>query len=111
MLGNWRKIDFYSSLRLSLVYNLRLKTVHSLSLTGIISFYLGCSIKRYDDRWSLKHFDVDDFARTSRADFIGRKWLYRDMEELMENSSYRGLLLVGSPGSGKTAFVSKFTLF
>ena len=106
MLGNWRKIDFYSSLRLSLVYNLRLKTVHSLSLTGIISFYLGCSIKRYDDRWSLKHFDVDDFARTSRADFIGRKWLYRDMEELMENSSYRGLLLVGSPGSGKTAFVS-----
>ena len=106
MLGNWRKIDFYSSLRLSLVYNLRLKTVHSLSLTGVISFYLGCSIKRYDDRWSLKHFDVDDFARTSRADFIGRKWLYRDMEELMENSSYRGLLLVGSPGSGKTAFVS-----
>ena len=106
MLGNWRKIDFYSSLRLSLVYNLRLKTVYSLSLTGIISFYLGCSIKRYDDRWSLKHFDFDDFATTSRADFIGRKWLYRDMEELMENSSYRGLLLVGSPGSGKTAFVS-----
>ena len=106
MLGNRRKIDFYSSLRLSLDYILRMKTFHSLSLTGIISIYLGCSIKRYDDRWSLKHFDFDDFASTSRSDFIGRKWLYRDMEDLMENSSYRGVLLVGNPGSGKTAFVS-----
>ena len=104
--GNGRKIDFYSSLRTLLYYISRLKTVHSLSLTGIISFYLGCSIKRYDDRWSLKHFDFYDFANTSRADFIGRNWLYRDMEELMENSSYRGVLLVGNPGSGKTAFVS-----
>ena len=105
-MGNWRKIDFYSYLRLWLDYVLRLKTVHSLSLTGIISFYVGCSIKRYDDRWNLKHFDFDDFAATSRADFIGRKWLYRDMEELMENSSFRGVLLIGNPGSGKTAFVS-----
>jgi len=66
----------------------------------------GCAIKRHDDQWKLKYFDFSDFVTSSRTDFIGRQWLYREMEEVMEHASSRGVLLVGNPGSGKTAFVS-----
>lgn len=111
MLGNWWKIDFYYFLCFLLVYNLRLKIVYSLFFIGIILFYLGCFIKWYDDWWSLKYFDFDDFVMIFRVDFIGRKWLYCDMEELMENLSYCGLLFVGSFGFGKIVFVLNLFCF
>ena len=63
-------------------------------------------IRRYSDQWSLKHFDFDEFAATSRKNFIGRQWLYRELEDLLEHSGKRGVMLVGNPGSGKTAFAS-----
>ena len=62
--------------------------------------------RRYSDQWSLKHFDFDEFAATSRKNFIGRQWLYRELEDLLEHSGKRGVMLVGNPGSGKTTFVS-----
>ena len=42
---------------------------------------------------------------SSRSDFTGRTWLYQEMDEVLEQTKTRGLLLIGNPGSGKTTFV------
>lgn len=42
---------------------------------------------------------------SSRKGFFGRQWLYREMNKIMEKPDARGVLLIGNPGSGKTAFV------
>ena len=42
---------------------------------------------------------------SSRSEFTGRTWLYQEMDEALEQTDTRGVLLIGNPGSGKTAFV------
>ena len=39
-------------------------------------------------------------------DFTGRRWLYDKLEHVLEQSSNHGSLIIGNPGSGKSAFVS-----
>lgn len=39
-----------------------------------------CFIQMHSDPWKLKYFDFSDFISSSRAEFIGRQWLYREME-------------------------------
>ena len=70
-----------------------------------LHFSLGCNLKQPHDLWKLKYFDFDEFITSSRAGFIGRQWLYQEMYEIMEKPGGRGILLIGNPGSGKTAFV------
>ena len=60
----------------------------------------------YDDPWKLKFFDFTDFINSSRAEFIGRQWLYQEMESVLEGTDKRGVLITGNPGSGKSAFLS-----
>ena len=57
------------------------------------------------DLWKLKYFDFSEFIMSSRKGFFGRQWLYREMYEIIEKPGARGVLLIGNPGSGKTAFV------
>lgn len=57
------------------------------------------------DLWKLKYFDFSEFIMSSRKGFFGRQWLYREMYEILEKPGARGVLLIGNPGSGKTAFV------
>ena len=71
----------------------------------VFLFALGCPVKRYDDPWKLKYFDFSEFIKSGRADFIGRQWLYQEMDEILEQTESRGVLIIGNPGSGKTAFV------
>ena len=71
---------------------------------GFVS--VGCSIQVYGDPWELKYFDFSDFINSSRTEFIGRQWLYQEMERLLENTKKRGVLITGNPGSGKSAFLS-----
>jgi len=66
----------------------------------------GCSIQVYSDQWELKYFDFSDFINSSNAEFIGRQWLYQEMESVLEHSYKRGVLITGNPGSGKSAFLS-----
>jgi len=66
----------------------------------------GCSIQVYSDQWELKYFDFSDFINSSNAEFIGRKWLYQEMESVLEHTNKRGVLITGNPGSGKSAFLS-----
>ena len=60
----------------------------------------------YSGPSELKYFNFSDFINSSRAEFIGRQWLYREMESVLEYTSKRGVLITGNPGSGKSAFLS-----
>ena len=61
----------------------------------------------YSDQWELKYFDFSDFINSSNAEFIGRQWLYQEMESVLEHTNNeRGVLITGNPGSGKSAFLS-----
>ena len=60
----------------------------------------------YGDPWKLKYFNFSDFAKSSSTEFIGRQWLYQEMEHALEHTSKRGVLITGSSGSGKSAFLS-----
>ena len=68
--------------------------------------FLGCSIQVYSDHWELKYFDFSDFLNSSNAEFIGRQWLYQEMESVLEHTYKPGVLITGNPGSGKSAFLS-----
>lgn len=68
-------------------------------------FFTGCTIKTHHDLWKLKSFDFGEFIVSSRSEFTGRTWLYQEMDEALEQTDTRGVLLIGNPGSGKTAFV------
>ena len=60
----------------------------------------------YTDQWELKYFDFGDFINSSNAEFIGRQWLYQEMESVLEQTNKRGVLITGNPGSGKSAILS-----
>ena len=66
----------------------------------------GCTLQDYNDHWELKNFDFSDFINSSKAEFIGRQWLYQEMETVLEHTQKRGVLITGNPGSGKSAFLS-----
>ncbi|XP_068732670.1 uncharacterized protein [Montipora capricornis] len=66
----------------------------------------GCTMSMYDDPWNLKFFDFTDFIKSSRAEFTGRQWLYQEMESVLEGTDARGVFITGTPGSGKSAFLS-----
>jgi len=83
----------------------RSKAFHSPLLLVLYFYFLGCAIKRYDDLWKLKYFDFSEFIKSARSDFIGRHWLYQEVEQILEQTERRGVLLIGDPGSGKTAFL------
>ena len=40
-------------------------------------------------------------------DFIGRRWLYRDVEDAFKDDSVAGVLIIGNPGTGKSAWASQ----
>ncbi|KAJ7372368.1 hypothetical protein OS493_019815 [Desmophyllum pertusum] len=78
-------------------------------LVGILdhqSYRDGCSIQMNSYPRELKYFDFSDFIKSSRAEFIGRQWLYQEMESILNHTSKRGVLITGNPGSGKSAFLS-----
>ena len=66
----------------------------------------GCTLQDYNDQWELKNFDFSDFVNSSKAEFIGRQWLYQEIETALEHTEKRGVLITGNPGSGKSAFLS-----
>ena len=60
----------------------------------------------YDDPLELKYFDFSEFINSSKTDFIGRQWLYHELELVLDDINTRGVLITGNPGTGKSAFLS-----
>ena len=60
----------------------------------------------HSDPGNLNYFSFSDFISSSRAEFIGRQWLYREMETELHHNNKLGVLITGNPGSGKSAFLS-----
>lgn len=52
---------------------------------------------------------MSDYLNTARAEnFIGRQWLYREVEDTFKiESDVFGILIMGDPGSGKSALLSQ----
>ena len=52
---------------------------------------------------------MSDYLNTARAEnFIGRQWLYREVEDTFKiGSDVSGILIMGDPGSGKSALLSQ----
>src|SRR5512141_1444795 len=44
--------------------------------------------------------------RYNAADFIGREWLVKEVTRFRDNKDGRQLIIVGEPGSGKSAFMA-----
>ena len=67
----------------------------------------GCPAE--DDRVPLetKEFNMSEYLDAARAeDFIGRQWLYREIEDAFKDEYIAGVQILGSPGSGKSALSS-----
>lgn len=51
---------------------------------------------------------MSDYLNTARAEnFMGRQWLYRELESTLLGSDVSGVLIIGDPGAGKSALSSQ----
>ena len=51
---------------------------------------------------------MSEYLDADRAkDFVGRQWLYREVEDAFEEENIAGVQIIGSPGSGKSALASQ----
>ena len=68
----------------------------------------GCPAEDASVLFETKEFNMSEYLDAERAeDFIGRQWLYREVEYAFEEENITGVQIIGSPGSGKSAFVSQ----
>lgn len=73
-------------------------------------FLIACPTENADVPFSTKEFNVTRNLNDAREGFIGRHWLYRDLESLFLNSkvnSVRGAVVIGEPGAGKSALIAQ----
>ena len=51
---------------------------------------------------------MSDYLNSARAEnFMGRQWLYREVENALLGSDVSGVLIIGDPGAGKSALSSQ----
>lgn len=56
--------------------------------------------------WRDKIINYRDLIAKSTEDFTGRRWLCQAVEDFLKTDDRRYFLLLGEPGSGKTAFMA-----
>ena len=68
----------------------------------------GCPAEDSYVPFETKEFNMSEYLDADRAkDFVGRQWLYREVEDAFEEENITGVQIIGSPGSGKSAFASQ----
>ena len=71
-------------------------------------YFSECVVRPYEDLLHLHEFSFVVDIQSARNGFTGRKWLYQDLETIFdERPKTPGVILVGQPGWGKTAFISQ----
>ena len=56
--------------------------------------------------WLPKPWDFEPFLREKRKDFVGREWLFAEIEGWQVRGAQPALLITGEPGIGKSAIVA-----
>src|SRR5687767_13716850 len=51
--------------------------------------------------------DYRDLIARSTADFVGREWVYAAIDQFLSDEGPRYFLVLGKPGSGKTALMAR----
>ena len=67
---------------------------------------LGCPLEIGDVPFDTKEFNFTSQMNLARECFMGRQWLYHNLESLFLNSkgdTVSGVVVVGEPGAGKSA--------
>lgn len=71
------------------------------------SVFVGCPADDARVPFETKDINMSEYLQTARAEkFIGRQWLYREVEDTFKDSEISGVLVIGNPGTGKSAFFS-----
>jgi hypothetical protein len=56
--------------------------------------------------WLPTPWDFEPFLRKKRKDFVGREWLFAEIDEWRVRSAQPALLITGEPGIGKSTIVA-----
>ena len=68
----------------------------------------GCPAEDSSVPFETKEFNMSEYLEADRAeDFVGRQWLFREVEVALEEENIAGVQIIGSPGSGKSALASQ----
>ena len=68
----------------------------------------GCPAEDSTVPFETKEFNMSEYLEADRAeDFVGRQWLFREVEDALEEENIAGVQIIGSPGSGKSALASQ----
>lgn len=60
-----------------------------------------------EDRNSPRALDFEDYLQLKRKGFVGREWLFEEIDLWSSTSEEPALLITGDPGSGKTSLVAE----
>jgi len=64
----------------------------------------GCPAEDISVPFDSKEFNLTDYLTTARENFIGRRWLYQEIENVFyPTRAVSGVLIIGDPGAGKSA--------
>ena len=71
--------------------------------------FLGCPAEEVDVPFDTKEFNLTDYLTIARENFIGRRWLYEEIEGAFFSSRDKvsGVLVIGDPGAGKSALAAQ----
>ena len=71
--------------------------------------FLGCPAEEVDVPFDTKEFNLTDYLTIARENFIGRRWLYKEIEGAFFSSRDKvsGVLIIGDPGPGKSALAAQ----
>ena len=67
--------------------------------------FTGCPVEDAIVPFDTKEFNLTDYLNIARENFIGRQWLYREIENAFKpvRQGATGVLIIGDPGAGKSA--------
>ena len=73
-----------------------------------IFVFTGCPAETAGVPIDTKDISMSEYLKTARGEtFIGRHWLYREVEDSLEDDNVAGVLVIGNPGAGKSAWASQ----